>query len=59
MTSRYGTAVYNKFLNRVGTIVRDLGKHPIGWNEYAGTDLKSGDAVQYWWVTPPPLRTRP
>lgn len=48
MTSRYGTAVYNKFLNRVGTIVRDLGKHPIGWNEYAGTDLKSGDAVQYW-----------
>ena len=26
----------------------DLGKHPIGWNEYAGTDLKSGDAVQYW-----------
>lgn len=39
---------YVEFVTRMVELVHDLGKRPIGWNEYAVGGLQPGDVVQYW-----------
>jgi N-acetyl-beta-hexosaminidase len=39
---------YVRFMNRSTEIIRGLGKKPMGWNEYAVSDLEPGDVVQYY-----------
>ncbi|OKL53580.1 hypothetical protein BSZ39_08770 [Bowdeniella nasicola] len=56
MTRRHGHAKYAGFLDRVVTILHDLGKKPIGWNEVHEANLKPGDTIQYWVGDPAPVR---
>ncbi len=39
---------YIPFVNRMQVIVAKLGKHVIGWDEIALSDLKPNSFVQYW-----------
>jgi hexosaminidase len=39
---------YIPFVNRMQGIVAKLGKHVIGWDEIALSDLKANSFVQYW-----------
>jgi hexosaminidase len=41
-------ALYLRFVDEVRTIVRSLGKEPIGWQESARGTLQPGDIVQEW-----------
>lgn len=36
------------FVQKSVALIRDLGKTPIGWNEYAEAGLGDGEVVQYW-----------
>lgn len=39
---------YLTYMDRAVDIATDLGKLPMGWNEYAEGDLPEGSLVQYW-----------
>ncbi|WP_296137399.1 family 20 glycosylhydrolase [uncultured Tessaracoccus sp.] len=41
-------ADYAKFVTRTVDLAHALGKHSMGWNEYAVADLQPGDVVHYW-----------
>ncbi|SHJ83518.1 hexosaminidase [Tessaracoccus bendigoensis DSM 12906] len=36
------------FVQKSVALIRDMGKTPIGWNEYAEAGLGEGEVVQYW-----------
>jgi len=40
--------LYVEFVRRARQFVRDLGKHPVGWQESARAGLEATDIVQYW-----------
>ena len=40
--------LYVEFVRKARAFVRDLGKHPLGWQESARAGLDKTDIVQYW-----------
>jgi len=40
---------YARYMGDVVSLVRAAGKTPIGWNQYASTDLPPGSIIQYWY----------
>ncbi len=40
--------LYVEFVRRTRSLVRGLGKHPLGWQESARAGLDNTDIIQYW-----------
>lgn len=40
--------LYSSYVQRVRSLVRSMGKRPLGWQETARAGLGPGDVIQYW-----------